>query len=113
LLTKLAFFWLALIILQIALGIATIWTNKAADIATAHVHGRRAFARDRRALVPYCFCPSLADAHRMFKVTPQLAHSELLPRINNERIFRRNFERGTPPPKKAGRRFSPIWSRRG
>jgi cytochrome c oxidase assembly protein subunit 15 len=36
-LTKLAFFWLALIILQIALGIATIWTNKAADVATAHV----------------------------------------------------------------------------
>jgi heme a synthase len=36
-LTKLAFFWLALIIFQIALGIATIWTNKAADVATAHV----------------------------------------------------------------------------
>ncbi|HEX3889593.1 MAG TPA: COX15/CtaA family protein [Verrucomicrobiae bacterium] len=36
-LTKLATFWLALIILQIALGIATIWTNKAADVATAHV----------------------------------------------------------------------------
>jgi cytochrome c oxidase assembly protein subunit 15 len=37
LLTKLAFFWLALIIFQIVLGIATIWTNKAADVATAHV----------------------------------------------------------------------------
>ena len=37
LLTKLAIFWFALIILQIALGIATIWTNKAADVATAHV----------------------------------------------------------------------------
>jgi len=36
-LTKLAIFWLALIILQIVLGIATIWTNKAADVATAHV----------------------------------------------------------------------------
>jgi cytochrome c oxidase assembly protein subunit 15 len=36
-LTKLAILWLALIILQIALGIATIWTNKAADVATAHV----------------------------------------------------------------------------
>jgi cytochrome c oxidase assembly protein subunit 15 len=36
-LTKLAVFWLALIIFQIALGIATIWTNKAADVATAHV----------------------------------------------------------------------------
>ena len=36
-LTKLAIFWLALIILQIALGVATIWTNKAADVATAHV----------------------------------------------------------------------------
>jgi len=36
-LTKLAFFWLALIILQVALGVATIWTNKAADVATAHV----------------------------------------------------------------------------
>jgi cytochrome c oxidase assembly protein subunit 15 len=36
-LTKLAIFWLALIVLQIALGIATIWTNKAADVATAHV----------------------------------------------------------------------------
>jgi len=36
-LTKLAIFWLALIVLQIALGMATIWTNKAADVATAHV----------------------------------------------------------------------------
>jgi len=36
-LAKLAFVWLALIILQIALGVATIWTNKAADVATAHV----------------------------------------------------------------------------
>jgi cytochrome c oxidase assembly protein subunit 15 len=36
-LTKLAFFWLALIVLQVALGIATLWTNKAADVATAHV----------------------------------------------------------------------------
>jgi len=36
-LTKLAVFWLALIVFQIVLGIATIWTNKAADVATAHV----------------------------------------------------------------------------
>lgn len=36
-LTKFAFFWLGLIILQIGLGIETIWSNKAADIATAHV----------------------------------------------------------------------------
>jgi len=36
-LTKLAFCWLALIIIQIGLGIETIWSNKAADIATAHV----------------------------------------------------------------------------
>jgi cytochrome c oxidase assembly protein subunit 15 len=37
LLTKFAFFWLGLIVIQIALGIETIWSNKAADIATAHV----------------------------------------------------------------------------
>lgn len=36
-LTKFAYFWLGLIILQIGLGAATIWTNKAADVATAHV----------------------------------------------------------------------------
>jgi heme a synthase len=36
-LVKLAMFWLALIFAQIALGAATIWTNKAADVATAHV----------------------------------------------------------------------------
>jgi len=36
-LTKLALFWLALMCAQIALGAATIWTNKAADVATAHV----------------------------------------------------------------------------
>ena len=36
-LTKFALFWLALIICQIALGAWTIWSNKAADIATAHV----------------------------------------------------------------------------
>jgi cytochrome c oxidase assembly protein subunit 15 len=38
-LTKFAFFWLALIVFQIGLGIATIETNKAADVATAHVLG--------------------------------------------------------------------------
>ena len=37
LLTKFAFLWLGLILVQIALGIETIWSNKAADIATAHV----------------------------------------------------------------------------
>ena len=36
-LAKFALVWLALIVLQIALGVATIWTNKAADVATAHV----------------------------------------------------------------------------
>jgi len=36
-LTKFAFFWLILIVVQIGLGAATIWTNKAADVATAHV----------------------------------------------------------------------------
>jgi cytochrome c oxidase assembly protein subunit 15 len=35
--TKLAFVWLGLILLQAILGAATIWTNKAADVATAHV----------------------------------------------------------------------------
>ena len=34
---RLALFWLGLIFIQVALGAATIWTNKAADIATAHV----------------------------------------------------------------------------
>jgi cytochrome c oxidase assembly protein subunit 15 len=37
LLTKLALAWFALILLQVGLGAATIWTNKAADVATAHV----------------------------------------------------------------------------
>jgi cytochrome c oxidase assembly protein subunit 15 len=36
-LTKLAILWLGLIVFQIVLGMATIWTNKAADVATAHV----------------------------------------------------------------------------
>jgi cytochrome c oxidase assembly protein subunit 15 len=36
-LAKFALFWLALIFLQIVLGAATIWTDKAADIATLHV----------------------------------------------------------------------------
>jgi heme a synthase len=36
-LTKLAFFWLALLSLQIGLGAWTIWSNKAADITTLHV----------------------------------------------------------------------------
>ncbi len=36
-LTKFAFFWLALMVAQIGLGAATIWTNKAADVATAHL----------------------------------------------------------------------------
>jgi heme a synthase len=34
---KLALAWFVLILLQVGLGAATIWTNKAADVATAHV----------------------------------------------------------------------------
>jgi cytochrome c oxidase assembly protein subunit 15 len=36
-LRRLAFVWLGLILTQVALGAWTIWSNKAADIATAHV----------------------------------------------------------------------------
>jgi len=36
-LAKLSVSWLALILVQATLGAATIWTNKAADLATAHV----------------------------------------------------------------------------
>ncbi len=36
-LTQIALFWLAVIFSQIALGAATIWSDKAADVATAHV----------------------------------------------------------------------------
>ncbi|MDD5139898.1 MAG: COX15/CtaA family protein [Verrucomicrobiales bacterium] len=36
-LAKLAIFWLALMFAQIALGAWTIWSNKAADVATLHV----------------------------------------------------------------------------
>ena len=36
-LKKLTFTWLGLILVQIALGAWTIWSNKAADVATAHV----------------------------------------------------------------------------
>jgi heme a synthase len=38
-LTKLALFWLGLVLAQAFLGAATIWSNKAADVATAHVLG--------------------------------------------------------------------------
>ncbi len=38
-LTKFAWFWLALISVQIGLGAWTIWSNKAADITTLHVMG--------------------------------------------------------------------------
>jgi len=34
---RLGFFWLGLILVQVALGAWTIWSNKAADVATAHV----------------------------------------------------------------------------
>jgi cytochrome c oxidase assembly protein subunit 15 len=34
---RLSWFWLGLTLFQVALGAATIWTNKAADVATAHV----------------------------------------------------------------------------
>lgn len=36
-LTKFAMFWVFLVIAQFFLGAATIWTNKSADVATAHV----------------------------------------------------------------------------
>jgi cytochrome c oxidase assembly protein subunit 15 len=36
-LARLTLVWLALILIQVLLGAATIWSNKAADIATAHV----------------------------------------------------------------------------
>jgi cytochrome c oxidase assembly protein subunit 15 len=35
--SRLSLVWLGLILLQAALGAATIWSNKAADVATAHV----------------------------------------------------------------------------
>jgi cytochrome c oxidase assembly protein subunit 15 len=35
--TRLSLFWLGLTLFQVGLGAATIWTNKAADVATAHV----------------------------------------------------------------------------
>lgn len=38
-LAKLAVFWLALIVCQIGLGAWTIWSNKAADVATLHLMG--------------------------------------------------------------------------
>jgi cytochrome c oxidase assembly protein subunit 15 len=38
-LSKLSLMWLSLILLQAALGAATIWSNKAADVATLHVLG--------------------------------------------------------------------------
>jgi len=37
LLSRLALIWLGLILTQVLLGAATIWSNKAADVATAHV----------------------------------------------------------------------------
>ncbi len=57
-LAKLAFFWLALIVCQIALGAWTVWSNKAADVATSACAGGRAFSRDRSTLVHYCFWPT-------------------------------------------------------
>jgi cytochrome c oxidase assembly protein subunit 15 len=36
-LKRLSMFWVALVVSQIALGAWTIWSNKAADVATAHV----------------------------------------------------------------------------
>jgi cytochrome c oxidase assembly protein subunit 15 len=36
-LRRLAGFWLGLILVQVGLGAWTIWSNKAADVATAHV----------------------------------------------------------------------------
>jgi cytochrome c oxidase assembly protein subunit 15 len=39
LLSRLALVWLCLILAQVFLGAATIWTGKSADIATAHVAG--------------------------------------------------------------------------
>jgi cytochrome c oxidase assembly protein subunit 15 len=36
-LQRLSMLWVALVICQIALGAWTIWSNKAADVATAHV----------------------------------------------------------------------------
>ena len=38
-LTKFAWAWFGLLTLQVFLGAATIWSNKAADVATAHVMG--------------------------------------------------------------------------
>ena len=38
-LKRLSVFWVALVACQITLGAWTIWSNKAADVATAHVAG--------------------------------------------------------------------------
>ncbi|MEI9961989.1 MAG: COX15/CtaA family protein [Limisphaerales bacterium] len=76
-LTKLAIFWFVLILAQIGLGAWTIWSNKAADVATLHVmvgalslvtgalwciiaFGRAASARQSESSVVFGAQPALA-----------------------------------------------------
>jgi cytochrome c oxidase assembly protein subunit 15 len=68
---KLAIAWLALIMIQVGLGAATIWTDKSADIATAHVAvGALSLAAGSMLVLtaPRCFADSRAFAER---VVPQ------------------------------------------
>jgi len=71
--TRLSTAWLGLILVQAALGAATLWSNKAADIATAHVTVGALSLLTGVVLVLVAVRPSVTDA--LNSSVPHLAAS--------------------------------------
>ena len=90
-LAKFALFWLALIFLQIGLGAATIWSNKAADVATAHVMVGALSLVTGALWCIIAFGRSVTMPET--ETAPFRRVRNFCPQINNERNFRRNFKR--------------------
>jgi cytochrome c oxidase assembly protein subunit 15 len=86
---KLSLAWLAIICVQASLGASTVWSNKAADVATSHVLVGAlslltgtilsavviAYASDQA----YCIQPHTASSRRDIRQEPKASASGLLP----------------------------------
>jgi heme a synthase len=78
-LKRLSIFWVALVICQIALGAWTIWSNKAADVATAHVALGAVVLSFGVSISAICLRISQREAGRPAAAGPAAPHSEPVP----------------------------------
>src|SRR5207245_11154512 len=81
---RLSIFWVALVVCQIALGAWTIWSNKAADVATAHVALGAVMLSFGVAISASCWRISQKEIGRARP--PGAPHSEPIPACKRPRL---------------------------